>query len=539
MVSRTWILMALAGLALPVAGCNGCSMPWEEVSEDPATNEFVLQARQGDRKGRKGRRKNGRKNRKGKKSRNAAVGAGRNRTLDAGERKRAKNPPIPMTPEAAGRFSPTPVDQAQATTPVAPPASLPNVVVLIGCTVRRDQMTPWGAPDTVTPHVASLADQGVVFDDLIAAAPWTRAASTALLTGYHAVSVDMVEKDGSRNDQVLPASLTTMGEHMKARGYHTIGGSTNPNLSTLFGFNAGYDVYQPGIGRIDWSEKYRGVKMAEHLLEAVDTHKNGADADKPVFIRAMMLDAHQPRSSAGGAGKRFAEDGLDDRIVDYRFHLHQFDKAVKALDEGLQARGMDRSNTLFVIVADHGEGMYYPDHHGWGHGNYLMPATNQVPWIMAGPGVANGHRVLGVASQIDVMPTLMGTIGSPLSENQQVHGVDLSSLVRGEGSVTPHEAVYADTWFNNSQRSAIYTPTHMCQQDWIGGDAEDKYFQVGCYDRHADPTLTTTVQGQDALLERLATWREDTLKLVIHEAAAAAEVDDELSQQLEALGYAE
>lgn len=532
MVSRTWILMALAGLALPVAGCNGCSMPWDEVTEDPSTNEFVLKARRGNRKGRKGRK--GRKNQK-----KVRAASGRDKTLTAAQRKRAKNPPIEMSAADAARMAPLPVSAAKAATAVAAPTSLPNVVVLIGCTVRRDQMTPWGAPDAVTPHIGSLASSGTVFDDLVAAAPWTRAASTAILTGYHAVSVDMVEKDAGRNDSVLPASLTTMGEHMKARGYHTIGSSTNPNLSSLFGFSAGYDVYQPGVGRIDWSQKYRGIKMSEHLLDAVDTHLASAEADKPVFIRAMMLDAHQPRATAGKAGKRFREDGLDERIVDYRYNLHQFDKAVKKLDEGLQERGLDRSNTVFVIAADHGEGMYYPDHHGWGHGNYLMPSTNHVPWIMAGPGVAQDHRVLGVASQIDIMPTLMGTIGKPLVESEKVDGTDLSAMVRGESSVTPHEAVYADTWFNESQRSAIYTPTHMCQQDWLGNDAGDEYFSVGCFDRHADPLLTTTVHGQESLLENLASWREDALNLRISDAAGSAEVDDELSEQLEALGYAE
>jgi NHS family xanthosine MFS transporter len=44
-----------------------------------------------------------------------------------------------------------------------PVAERPNVVMVIGCTVRRDQLTPYGGPAHTTPLLASLAAQGTRF----------------------------------------------------------------------------------------------------------------------------------------------------------------------------------------------------------------------------------------------------------------------------------------------------------------------------------------------------------------------------------------
>src|SRR5688572_12750729 len=67
------------------------------------------------------------------------------------------------------------------------PQGAPNLVLVVGCTVRKDQTSLHGGPPATTPFLASLATEGVTLDDLVSAAPWTRAASTALLTGHHPV----------------------------------------------------------------------------------------------------------------------------------------------------------------------------------------------------------------------------------------------------------------------------------------------------------------------------------------------------------------
>ena len=52
----------------------------------------------------------------------------------------------------------------------------PNLVLVIGCTVRRDQTSVHGGT-AATPFLQQLASEGGRFEDLVTAAPWTRAAS--------------------------------------------------------------------------------------------------------------------------------------------------------------------------------------------------------------------------------------------------------------------------------------------------------------------------------------------------------------------------
>ena len=58
---------------------------------------------------------------------------------------------------------------------------MPNVVLVIGCTVRRDQTSLYADVAGTTPFLEALAAEGVTFEDVIAAAPWTKAASSAIL----------------------------------------------------------------------------------------------------------------------------------------------------------------------------------------------------------------------------------------------------------------------------------------------------------------------------------------------------------------------
>lgn len=433
-------------------------------------------------------------------------------------------------------IAPPPADTpAGPVTAVPVPATPPNIVLVIGCTVRKDQLSVYGGPAEVTPFLQHLATTGTVFDDLIAAAPWTRAASTALLTGHHAVSVGMVDPKAGRDTKKLPDRVVTLGEHLQAAGYLTIGATANPNLRSEFGFNQGYEIYQAGLPA-NWSVKIRSDVIVDSLLAQLAAQRSKGDT-RPVYLRAMLIDAHSPRSAVGEKLDPWRVDDEPERVAQYRHHLHALDRSLARFADGLRDNGLGPDNTIFVFVADHGEGMNYPRQHGFSHGQYLTPSTNHVPWILAGPGVAAGHHVRGVASQIDLLPTLLGLVGHPLPEGA-VEGRDWSALVRGDGFRTDYGFVYSDTWFQDSSRAAIFTPTRQCQADF-GSTAKQTakgLFTPGCYDRITDPLYTQPVTDE-ALQTQLTAWRADRTAAFASLEAEDVVIDANLGKQLDALGY--
>lgn len=445
--------------------------------------------------------------------------------------------PVDPPAHAAARMAPPPAEPGPPVTPVAPPTSPPHVVLVMGCTLRRDQLGLYGAPGDPSPFLDALARRGVAFDDTLVAAPWTRAAATAILTGSHAAHVGLAEPGPGRNERRLREEVVTLAERMDDLGYLTVGATANPNLREEYGFAQGFDLYQPGLPR-QWDRKMPGTDVVERILPGLGA-AHAAHPDQPVFLQLMLLDPHMPRFLVGERMARFVDPEEPARLAAYRAHVRAMDDALAGLERGLASAGIRPEDTLWVFLSDHGEGMSYPAHHGYAHGQYLMPGVVHGVWLMRGPGVAEGQQVRGVASQVDVVPTLLGALGHPLAADDDLDGRDLSAAARGERGLTERPMAFVDTWFATSARAAVVTADHLCQRDFGSGDRirSKGRFDEGCFDRRADPLLTTPVGGQDRLVDTLVAWRERAERRLEALPAVRATVDDAVDEQLEALGY--
>lgn len=408
-----------------------------------------------------------------------------------------------------------------------------NVVVAIGCTLRADQTTPYGGPGT-TPFLARLAAEGTRFDETIANAPWTKAATTSIVTGQYAIDL-AVNAPGRGDDQRLPDQAVTLAERFREAGYATVGGTANPNNNAVFGFDQGFDHYYEatGLWREDETKVPGGVVVDDVLAHL--------PADAPFYAQVLLVDAHFPYDAGNVAAAYWQPFSPTKRVAQYRAMLGNLDGAFERLWDGLAARGV-AEDTLFVVIGDHGEGLYQPEHHGISHGFYLYPSTLHVPWIVRGPGVASGNVVRGLSQQLDLAPTLAGLFALPVVPD--LEGSDRSALLAGPGD-TGETRVFADTWFRDANRAAVYTPDRACLRDFgkpRKRPPKEPAFVTGCFDRKADPTMTTPI-ADDALMQELVDWR------AAHEAARAtfvtthgepvANTTDATREALKGLGYVE
>jgi arylsulfatase A-like enzyme len=418
-----------------------------------------------------------------------------------------------------------------------------NVVLVIGCTVRADQTTPYGGGAEVTPFLQALARAGARFEDTIAQAPWTQPAVTALLTSRHPMTVGMVSPGTRGVPRRLSSAVTTLAEHMRASGRLTLGATANPNANAVFGFDQGFDAYfEPSHLWRGGMVKVDGAVLVDEVLH--DLEKRG---DGPFYLQLLLIDAHRP-DTAGDDRARFVEAGTSDGVAGYRAMLHRWDDTIRALHEGLEALGHDERDTLFVVVGDHGEGLSTPVHHGHGHGRFLYESAVHVPWVLAGPGVKPGQVIEGLSAGIDLVPTLLGLLGSP--PDPGAAGSDWSALARGRGDRTDLRRAYADTWFDGS-RAAVYTEDLLCQRDYAPDKTrvrEDLWrrrrgtelppFRDGCFSRRDDPTSTSPFDDP-ALSFELDAWRHARSAEWATSDSQDAAVDAELARLLEALGYAD
>ena len=407
-----------------------------------------------------------------------------------------------------------------------------NVVVAIGCTFRADQTTPYGGPAT-TPFLAKLAAEGTRFDDTLANAPWTKAATTSIVTGQYALDL-AVNAPGRTDDQRLPDEAVTLAERFHDAGYTTVGGTANPNNNAVFGFAQGFDHYVEGSGLWrDQEKKTAGAVIVDDVLAHLP-------ADGPFYAQVLLVDAHFPYD-AGDAVTAWLPLSPTPRVARYRAMLGRLDAAFERLWDGLVARGV-ADDTVFIVIGDHGEGLHLPEHHGISHGLFLYPSTLHVPWIARGPGVAAGHVVTGLSQQVDLAPTLAGLFGLPIEPD--LPGRDLSDRLAG-GDGAGDARAFADTWFRDANRAAVYTTDRACQREF-GDPREPKPteppFPTACFDRVTDPDRLRPIVD-DALMQELIDWRAD------HEALRAAfvsehgeplgDVGDATKGALKGLGYVE
>jgi arylsulfatase A-like enzyme len=412
-----------------------------------------------------------------------------------------------------------------------PASGAPNVVLVLACTLRRDQTSVYGDGLDTTPFLASLADAGTTFDDVIAAAPWTKAASSAILTGRHPLSIGMIEPKRKRNDRALSAEVPTLAHRLRSRGYQTLGLTANPNLNAIFGFHQGFDRY------VQLRELWRTDMTKLHgfqVLGLVDDLLEEADPKRPLYLQLMLVDAHAPFEVSASALAQQARPDLPEQVAAYRAAVRELDEVMSDLYGRLASAGYDPSNTLFVVVSDHGEGLEYPKAHGKAHGRYLFPSAVGAVWMLSGPGIPAGHRIGGVASQVDIVPTLLGLVGG---DGYVGPGLDYSALIRGRGPVTRRAEAFTDTWFINVNRAAVYRDELACQRDFgAAGERDGLRFREGCFDRSADPQHMRPLPNADAEAALMA-WRaerEDDFEVApIRDAVPKKEV----VEQLEALGY--
>lgn len=400
----------------------------------------------------------------------------------------------------------------------------PNVVLVIGCTVRRDQLTPYGGPPETTPFLARLAAEGVRFDDAVATASWTREAAAGLLTGEPSARYGLPDPGPGINRRVLPDAATTIAERLRDEGYDTLGVTANPNLVEAYGMAQGFAAYAgTGDHAFDRGERVAGTEVVDAGLQLVDQRRGWG----PFYLQLVLIDTHLPRATTPRERARFADEGSTRMVVDYRATLRRLDDALARLDEGLRARGLD--DTWFVFVADHGEGLRLPAHHGGAHGTRMYRSTLAIPWIVRGPGVRPGV-VQGLASGEDVAPTLLGLLGAPFAAT----GRDWSALVRGGGR-TDRTRAFAMSMFGDVDIASVWTPDRVCQRDYgsLDGPMPD-----GCFDRAADPDATTPL-ADAPLAAELDAWRTARLAEGAAYVPVTATPGEDTLEQLRELGYLE
>ena len=355
----------------------------------------------------------------------------------------------------------------------AGPERPPNIVLIVADDLGYGDLGCFGGTDILTPHIDSIARDGVRFTNAYAY-PTCSPTRASLMTGRYAERFGVA---GALMGQDAPKfrDAVTVAQRLKEAGYTTglvgkwhLGYSddvspTRKGFDEFFGFRGGkIDFFK----HTDTAQKVEGNLDGKHDLwegereitrEGCTTHlfterarqfvrdHTGDAATKPFFLYLAHNAPHYAKRGVWQAPdeylKRFNAVGKTEGRDVYRAMVACLDDGVGAVLDELKSRGAD-GNTLVIFMSDNGAeppGSNKPLA-GWKHG--YREGGVRVPWAARLPGVVPPGTVRDdVVHAIDFMPTMLAVAGAKAPPARAVDGVNVWSAFTG-GARVPDRAIY-------------------------------------------------------------------------------------------------
>ena len=340
----------------------------------------------------------------------------------------------------------------------------PNVVIVYADDLGYGDIGCFGAEGYATPHIDSLAAEGVRLTDFYVAQAVCSASRAALLTGCYPNRIGILGALGPRDTHGLHDDEWTLAEVLKQRGYtcgiygkwhfghHPQFLPTRHGFDDYFGLPYSNDMWPkhpeaganfPDLPLIDGErivahnpdQTQLTTWYTERAVRFIDEHHA-----QPFFLYLPHSMPHVPLHVSDkhrGSTKR----GLFGDVI------AEIDWSVGQVLDALERHGLT-DNTLVIFTSDNGPWLSYGDHCGTagplreGKGTSFEGGV-RVPFVARFPGRIPAGSVCSLpAMTIDLLPTLARLAGAPLPPHV-IDGRDVWPLLAGEaGAVSPHEAYY-------------------------------------------------------------------------------------------------
>ncbi len=423
-----------------------------------------------------------------------------------------------------------------------------NVVLITLDTVRADRFGCFGNGNGLTPRFDALAEEGIRFSHASSSAAVTPVSHASIMTGLypfqHGVRV-LYAASGYRLDPGIPTLATMLREN----GWNTGAFLSAFPVSEHFGFDHGFDSFDNGIdvdpeGAMQrQGEWYRWNMNANQRRSDVTTDKALEwleKAKKPFFLWIHYWDAHDSALTP-------PREWVEKRVVpsrsrdDVRRELYDAEVAYVDSQFGRLVDDLKRKklyeNTIFVVVADHGEGL---GDHGWWSHRILYEEQIRVPLILKIPGAPTGVTEKALVRTIDIVPTLLERLD--IEPEGELAGRSLRPLWEEGGEDEPRMA-YADqiNLFDSNAAMVKKRPN-----DDLVYSASDGTWKLIYRPRHPDANelynldddpgeMVNLYDNEPEQAKRLVAWLEEQHGFV--EKPFGESMDEETRERLRSLGY--
>jgi arylsulfatase len=427
-----------------------------------------------------------------------------------------------------------------------------DVVIISVDTLRVDHVSAYDpASPARTPHMDSLAADGVLHTQAFSPVSVTAPAFASLMTGQHPGQHGVL-MNLFRGGNALPEAAETLAERFAAAdaNYATgafVGAYT---LRREVGLGQGFQVYNGGERANRW-----GAQTFSVALSWLESHRNrpiflwvhSYDPHGPVRRFAKPADLSQPWENDPGNLVHLPLYQRDAEITDPQFYRQMYARGVEYADEQVgrvlaALKAQERyEDALVILLADHGESL--TERELWfDHGTSAHVEQLHIPLVIKYPGGKRaGTRDDRLLSLVDVAPTILSVadlppLPAPAGRALTTKG-PLHTELTGESSHCKGvEALPCTPTGGLGKELAVRSlRTSVLHKTRSSGAVRE------VYDRAADPReLSPQLATEGTTLgAQLSTFAADRLSRTYVDPPSAGSPETEQTQKLRTLGYIE
>jgi len=327
-------------------------------------------------------------------------------------------------------------------------AEQPNVVIFIADDMAWNDCGAYGHPHIRTPHIDSLAREGMRFDRAYLTCSSCSPSRCSILTGRYPHSTGAGELH-----LPLPGDQTMFTVPLRAAGYWT---------AAVGKWHLGGQVG----GQVDFAKGAPAAQMGDAWVQALKDRP----VEKPFFLWAAHTDPHRGYQRGTVEPPHTHDDvvvppmfpdvpEVRDDLALYYDEICRFDEHVGMVLDELDRQGV-ADNTFVLVMSDNGRP--FPHCKTRVH----VPGV-RTPFIVRWPGhVQPGTTTDSVVSSVDIAPTVLAVAGiEPLDTFQ---GTSLMPILANPKMEVRRTAFAEHNWHDyRAFERAVHSKQYCYVRNWL------------------------------------------------------------------------
>jgi len=339
-------------------------------------------------------------------------------------------------------------------------AGKPNILMLFADDLGWGELGCQGNPQIPTPHIDSIASNGLRCTQGYVAATYCSPSRAALMTGRYPTRFGH-EFNSVANVVGLSLKEVTMADRLKAEGYATccVGkwhlGQQPENRPTRRGFDEFYGTlantpfFHPtnfvdsrisdDVRAVTDDSFYTTDAYAERAVDWL-----GKQKDRPWFLYLPFNAQHAPLQAPQKYLDRFPNIADEKRKI-FAAMLSAMDDAVGRVLAKVREMGQEE-NTLVFFVADNGGPTESTTSQNGPLNGFKMTTYEggpRVPFLVQWKGkLPTGKTYDLPVINLDILPTVLAAGGTSIDPGWKLDGVNLLPYLTGANTARPHETLY-------------------------------------------------------------------------------------------------